>query len=258
MQRPCLCYDIETSPIDETELREFYSEDSIELPRDPGEFSIASVAVGHLKDPVKISAKIGEAREKHMSKRRDFGVEIQKAKDASWQEFIAKAPLSAVYGKVVAIGYGLHDPGRPDEPLQVAIDIDEEPSVLDAFVQLEGHVFNNNGVLIGHNTAKFDLPFIVRRCWANDIDFSFPITRFKSPKDNHLDTLVRFACGDNRTYVKLDDLARMLRVPGKDKNLTGDQFWVALRDGRQDEAIHYLESDIVATFHCARKMRLTT
>lgn len=245
-------FDIETGPLPDEQLYEFFDPTSIALPEHPGTFDPNKVAVSHLKDPFKIASKIDAAREKHARALQSYAQEVEEARDEAWEDFVNSAPLNAAYSQVVAIGYGM----RVGQDLLVAIDIDDERQMLDSFVTVERMVFLLNGRLIGHNSARFDIPFITRRCWSQNIPFEYPITRYKTPSDHFADTLVRWSCGDNRTSIKLDHLAKALGVPGKYGELTGDKFWKALRDGNQAEAIKYLESDIVATHLVAERLGL--
>jgi predicted PolB exonuclease-like 3'-5' exonuclease len=249
---PKVCFDIETGPERDEVLRQFYDESKVILPDDPGKFDPKTVKIGNLKDPVKIGAKIAEERVKHDDRVRNWKPEVEAIKQQAWTDFINAAPLSSICGRVLAIGYGIATAGG----LKVYIDISGEWEMLGYFWDAVVEIRRHGGRLIGHNSNNFDLPFLTRRSWKYGINPPYLFTKYGKPEDFVEDTLRHWGCGDNRAYVKLDHLAKLMGVEGKLEGVTGDQFWVLLRDGQVELARNYLTSDIVATYNVAKGMGL--
>lgn len=156
-----VAFDIETGPLPDDQLAKF-------MPQ-RGEFDSDEVKIGNLKNPEKIQEKIEEAMQQW----------IKKGQDAE-NEFMEKAPLSPLTGKVIAIGVGyLPSPLDPDLPIdeqftfqmKSAVTGESEASLLEWWWQDIVHksAVMKNHELVGHGIYNFDLPMLVWRSWANGV-----------------------------------------------------------------------------------------
>lgn len=222
-----IVFDIETGPIEDPLLAEL-------LPK----FDPAAVKLGNLKDPDKIAAKLAEARAEH---------------DA---ETISKAALSAVTGRVLAIGYR-------SEKATVIAHVAEmgsgEFGLLTQFWTRYAKAKSDRRQMVGHNIAGFDVPFLVRRSWILGVVIPSGIT---DPSGRYLDrsfrdTMQVWQCGNYRDqFIRLDLLGRALGLGDKTEGVNGGDF-ARLYWGSQDErakALEYLIRDVDLTYQVAQRL----
>lgn len=241
-----IVFDIETGPLPEEQLRQQFTEP--ELPPHPGEFQESAVKVGNLKDAVKIREKIEAARTAHAAAVAGHEANQQAARQAAWNEFVSKAALSALTGRLLAIGYHSTDSGK------TLLDIDDnESAMLGRFWGRYKACREQGRKLVGHNISGFDVPFIVRRCWL--LGFDAPSTvldkgRWLDPV--FIDTMQVWGCGQ-RDPVKLDVIARAFGVGAKPDGIDGSMFADLLKVD-PEKAKAYLANDIEMTTKVAERM----
>ena len=256
-QRFTVVFDIETGPSGEAFLRSIYDESKLDPPKDPGEFDAAAVKFGNMKDPAKIAAKIAEDREKHARAAENWVHELKTYHEAEWAKYVDAAPLSALHGRVVAIGYGLSYGDQEQPDLSVFLDLaTAELEMLERFWMYLASVRVHRRRIIGHNSHRFDLPFLIRRSYAHGLKPPNLRTKYNRWDDCSADTSDAWALGDYKSYVKLDHLAKLFGVQGKMEGITGDKFHKLLAAGQESVAREYLRSDIVATHQVAKVLRL--
>lgn len=151
-------------------------------------------APANWKDPEKIAANIAE----------------QQAK------FIEKAALSPLTGTVESYGY------YDDKDDHYACgDVDSQPEAIllaTIWQRLTDHDAFTEDVY-GWNLCGFDLPFIIKRSWANRV--KVPSTalewyRGRSYLNGHFKDLMQFFCiGSDERYMKLDAACDMLGLEKK-------------------------------------------
>lgn len=212
-------FDIETGPLPEGELA------ALLPPFDPAE-----VKTGNLKDPEKIAAKLAEAEASH---RRDF---------------VEKAALDPISGRVVAIGLW---PQGTDE---FAILGDEDEAVLlrrfwDTCQGEMGRVHQ----LVGFNIHTFDLPFLIRRSWKHRVPVPFGYRRGRYWSEQVVDLRELWQLGDRQAHGSLDAIARHLGVGAK--NGDGKDF-ANLWQSDRAKAVEYLRNDLALTRRVAEAMNL--
>lgn len=174
-----LVFDIETGARPWDDIAQFY-----EPPAKLGPFDPASVKLGNTKDPNKVAEKIEGARLAHAEAVASEVADHVKHR----QEWIGKAALSPITGRILAIGYRSGD--------KVRIDGRPEGLVLRAFWDIFRKEVEAKGRLIGHNIFEFDLPFLVARSWATGI--AVPEGLLDKGRYWHpvfVDTMQRWACG---------------------------------------------------------------
>ncbi len=235
--RQTTVFDIETGALPDDELAELIPEF--------GEFDSGGVKIGNLKDKAKIEAKIEAAREQHEADR-------EKAK----VKFIDRAALSAVTGRVVAIGY-LRGDGR------TGFDVgDLDPSIREGglLIRFWRHYLycrDKKTHLIGFDSNRFDLPFLIRRSWKHGIEVPPMVLAGRYFDKAFIDLKLEWSCGDYSEFISLDKVARFLGVGQKPSDCTGADFAKLLASNDpadRKKALSYLHNDLRMTWGVAAAM----
>lgn len=176
-------------------------------------------------------------------------VKIQDSIDAQRIEWLEKAALSAVTGRVLAIGMM---EGNDVNVLQ-----DEDEAVLiTSFWGILGPHLNAGGIAVGFFVRSFDLPILIRRSWRHEIHV--PECLWEDSWRRYwakeiIDLADRWACGgrDPRDRVSLDVLSQFLGT-GR-KSGTGREFGALWRMDRP-AALEYLGQDLRLTQAAFQRM----
>ncbi len=206
-----IIWDLESSPLPDSEL---------ELLIEP--FDPANVKVGNIKDPAKIEAKIEECRANH------------------WKDFVDGAALSAVTGKVLAIGI--------QEGAEFSALSGPEDGVIAKFWELCMFEMGRLNTMIGFNTHQFDLPFLVRRSWKLGVKVPRFIRRGRYWADEMIDLRNDWQMGDRECRGSLNSICKHLGLG--QKTGSGKDFaalWVLDRA----KAFEYLKQDLNLTAQVA-------
>ena len=165
-------------------------------------FDPAEVKTGNLKDPAKIAEKLAEAEANH---RRDF---------------IERAALDPLTGRVVAIGVQIETPAFDRETGEVnralagsefAIIVgDDEAAILREFWALVRAEAGRLNTLIGFNSNQFDLPFLFRRSWKHGVQIPFGLRRGRYWGDQVVDIRDNWQLGDRMAKGSLAAIAKHL------------------------------------------------
>ena len=217
MNMQTIIYDIETGALPEAELT------ALLPPFDPAE-----VKTGTLKDPDKIAAKLAEAEANH---RRDF---------------LEKAALDPLTGRVVAIGLLYPDSGE-----FVVIGHDDEAATLREFWLTTKGEMGRINEMVGFNSNGFDLPFLIRRSWRHRVPVPFGIRRGRYWSDEMVDLRDAWQLGDRQARGSLDSIAKHLGVGAKNGN--GADF-AALWQSDRAKALAYLKNDLELTARVAEAL----
>lgn len=221
-----LIFDIETGPRPESELRAIcppFNPDAVDGVVS-GDFDPASVKLGRMTDQAKIDAKIAEARAAFEAAKANRESIIAAAEADHWRNFIGRAALSPVTGRVLAIGY--YSPNGDKHGVQgVGGDLDEAKLLANFWAKYHD-CRKANRRMAGFNIFKFDLPFLARRSWFLGVDV--PETLFdptgRYPDKIFVDLMARWACGVYQESIRLDDLARFFGVGSKPDGINGGDF----------------------------------
>jgi predicted PolB exonuclease-like 3'-5' exonuclease len=184
-------------------------------------------APANYKDPEKIAARIEEQR-------------------AVWRE---RAPLDATTGTVLAIGTRL---GEDPVDIDTADRDGGEAGLLRRF-WAKACPAGAWRPLIGFNSNRFDIPFLVRRSYKLGLRPPPGLTqgRYLNPKFHDLMDI--WKCGDFQATISLDRLAKHLGLGAK--NGDGANFAHLYHTDRA-AALAYLRNDIELTQACALRLGL--
>ena len=209
-------FDIETGPLAEAELA------AMVPPFDPAE-----VKMGNLKDPDKIAAKLAEAEAGHR------------------REFIERAALDPLTGRVVAVGLLFEN-----SEFLVLADEDEKALLWGFWSVCRGEMGRINR-MIGFNTRLFDLPFLIRRSFKHRVEVPFGIRRGRYWGDEMVDLREEWQLGDRQARGSLDSIGRHLGVG--QKNGHGEDF-AHLWQTDREKAMAYLRNDLELTGRVAEAL----
>lgn len=213
-------FDCETAPLPEDYIRKMGLLPEFEPP-------------GNIKDP----AKIAEREKAH----------VEKA--------LADAALSPITGCVCAIGWQIGNDAKTYEGL-VATGSVTEASLLQEFWRHVKNYLNMSSTnrICGFNIKKFDLPFLVRRSWINDVD-PYDLFDGRYWRDrNVIDLRERWTFGDRYEPGSLGVLATLLGIG--EKNGSGE-FFHKLLIADPVAAHAYLKNDVQLLPRLAAKMGVT-
>jgi uncharacterized protein YprB with RNaseH-like and TPR domain len=252
-----ICFDIETGPLPEDQLRAMLP--PFTPPPHPGEFDAAAVKLGNTKDPMLIEKKIETARQNHEATVLDYERQAEQAKESHWREFVAAAPMSALTGQVLAIGYRSEKATVIDHIDLHGGDITGETVLVEKFWLRYVKAKKDRRNLVGHNIAGFDIPFLIRRSWLLGIDVPDGIfdSNWRYLDRTFIDTMQRWQAGNYRDkFAGLDSLGKAFGLGNKTEGVDGGDFH-RLYFGSQEErakALEYLLRDIELTWMVAQRM----
>jgi predicted PolB exonuclease-like 3'-5' exonuclease len=213
-----IVFDIETGPLAEEVIESLVPE-----------FDPTTVKVGNLKDEEKIKAKVANAEVAHREK------------------WFSKAALSPLTGQVLAIGMrnvgGKYNIGCVDDKVN-------EAALLSAF-WLNYMQLDAGSHLVGFNSHHFDLPFLVRRSWMNNVTVPDGL-RERGRFQRSIDLADEWRMTDHE-YISLDTISKAFGLSGKDGN--GAEFAATFEQNRE-AAIQYLRKDVELTWHVAMFMQV--
>ena len=215
-----LVFDIETGPLPQAEIEAM-------IPP----FNPMDVKLGNVKDPDKIAAKLREAEANHVG------------------DFIKRAALDAMTGRVVAIGIVDFDGG---EDIGI-IGHDEERDTIAGFWSFARGDQGRMNQLVGFNITQFDLPFLIRRSWKLGVPVPPGLRRGRYWSDQVVDVRDAWQLGDRYAAGSLDAIAKHLGFPGK----TGDgaafaELWATDRPAAEA----YLRNDVDLTARIAARLNV--
>ena len=161
-------------------------------------------------------------------------------KEATWFQ---SAALSAVTGRVLAIGW--LDPYADEHGFFASGNESEDIAAFWAFIAPDGYL---RGDLVGFNSNRFDLPFLMRRSWRLGVQVPTQLLGGRYLPRECIDIMETWRCGVREDSISLDGLARFLGVGRK----TGDgAAFASLLDMNREAALDYLANDLRLTLRCA-------
>ena len=192
-------------------------------------FSRKDVKLGNLKDTIKIEAKLAEAKD----------------------EFLDKAALSPITGKVLAVGF-------TDGAVHEILTYESEKEIITETLERIGSQLMQQRPVVGWNIIKFDFPFLFKRAMMLGVPWPQHIWDLKKgyPHSQIIDLMRYWNMGDWKEMTKMDTVNRFLCGFGKPSGVTGADF-ARLFNGTPEErekAIDYALNDVKILDSLARKM----
>lgn len=226
--------DIETIPCQRPELIEAIRADMVE----ELEESLAAVkAPANYKDAEKIAEFMATTRAK-----------LRAEHDQKVQTAIERTGLDGALGELFCIGVAFDN----EEP--IVIDGSELQQLQSLWALLRERHTGSSGMrplLIGHNLAGFDIPFLWKRSIINNVPPPFWFPRNPKPwSDAIFDTMSQW---DSVNRISMDRLCRALGIPGKG-DISGKDVWPLVQTGRGDEVKQYCADDVRRTREIWRLM----
>jgi len=151
------------------------------------------------------------------------------------------ACIGALIGRRTVEGWNVEAMGAPHSGER------SEGELIQAFVE---RIRQLRPQLVTFNGASFDLPVLRYRAMVNRIGAEGLQARpyFNRFTDDALDLCDALASFDQHAKVKLDEISRILGLPGKPHGIDGSQIDGMVREGRIAEVAHYCETDVVNTY----------
>jgi Predicted 3'-5' exonuclease related to the exonuclease domain of PolB len=253
-----IVFDIETGPLEVSVIKRQAKQFRSNLGPPPGKFDPKAVKLGNLKDEEKIKGKIEAAKAAHKKAVGDHAIKAKTDEADYWADVIDKAALSPRTGRVLAIGYYSTDKGKyvPD----IAGRGNPEKRILERFWVHFLACHDGHRVMVGHNSSKFDVPFLLKRSFINNIDwpkskggvFAKDLALVRGGKFlndvTFVDTMVMW--GD---FISLNDIATLFGVGAKPDDMDGAMFADVLKKDPQ-KAEAYLRNDVNMTLEVATRL----
>jgi hypothetical protein len=248
-----LIFDIETRPLPNEELRQVFVPP--EPPEWPGEFDPGSVALGNMKDPEKIEAKIASARRAHQKALRGHEQRTKELEEAAWQAFRDGAALSAATGMVLVVGY------YSTETEKLYVDHGLESEVVARFWRKAEVCRQERRTMVGLNIHDFDLPFLMRRAWLLGVGHKIPSWALNQGRywdSIFVDLRKIWLCGQWGAGQKsnFDLLGKAFGTGGKPEGVNGSMF-AEMWETDRPAALDYLEQDLRQPAVWAERMGIT-
>ncbi len=122
-----------------------------------------------------------------------------------------------------------------------------EADLIAAFAERLGSL---RPTLVSFNGHGFDLPVLRYRAMVNSISAAGLSSRayYRRYDDSAVDLCDVLSSFESRSKMKLDDLCRMLGLPGKPEGVDGAEVWDFVKDGRIADVSRYCETDIINTY----------
>ena len=167
---------------------------------------------------------------------------IQVYKTKKQDEWLLDAPMSALSGRVLAIGV--------QEPTKNVLSFlnNNEADLLRNF--WEYYRRNTQCKFVGFNCNSFVIPFLVRRSWANRVQIP-NIFHGRYLSGNFIDLAQVWSCG---TYekVSLEHLARFFGIKIKNPDVKFNAMW----EINPLSALEKLKSDVMAIRYIGEAMNV--
>ena len=245
-----IIFDIETGPLEEeivlSRVKPF------EPPAPPEPFDPSDVKLGNMKDQAKIDAKIEAERKRREKEIADHDREVERARQEWRDKAMADAPLSAVTGRLLAIGYYATESGK------TVLDIDDDEAAMLGRFWHKYHECRIQGrKMVGHNIFLFDVPFLIRRSWMLGVAMPDGLVDRRNYLDDRTfaDTRRIWQLGDRQARSSLDLVSRSLGLDGKLEDVDGSQFAELLSTDRET-AEKYLRRDVEISTAVAQRLGL--
>ena len=171
--------------------------------------------------------------------------------------FSERAGIYAEFGKIICIGLGYFVRNNAstltDNPYSLKIKSifgDDEKEILHQFGRVCDKFFRNDSKqFCGHNIREFDIPYICRRSYINQIvlpDILINLQNKKPWENPMLDTLQFWKFGEYKNFTSIDLLSNVLGIESPKDDIDGsDVAEVYWRQSDLPRIVKYCNKDIV-------------
>lgn len=169
--------------------------------------------------------------------------------------YIKEAGLMPEFSEIYCISFGLFD--KSFLPVINTYSEESEKETIKSFLSTLHHF--NTLHLFGYNTNEFDIPFLLKRMWYNEICENYPSQlRLKDAKPwtvKNQDHMVNYKAG-SWTNVSLDLLCELYGIPTSKDEFDNSEFTTLLLSGKitRTDAITYCEKDVKALMEVVLKV----
>ncbi len=170
--------------------------------------------------------------------------------------FEQRGGIMAEFGKIICISVGMQHDFNSIKIRSFADD--DEMLLLAEFSNIFEHEKLQNVILCAHNGKEFDFPWIARRFLINGMMPPVPFQMFgKKPWEiPHLDTMELWKFGDYKTFISLELLAHIFKIPTPKDDISGaDVAQVYYKDKDLKRIVTYCEKDVLTLANILRRMR---
>lgn len=176
------------------------------------------------------------------------------------QVYDERAGIYAEFGKIVCISVGyVNDTTTGRQIRMKSFYHEDEETLLKQFKRLlDEYADSRAGILCGHNSKEFDIPYICRRMLINGIDLpeKLDIAGKKPWEIEHIDTMELWKFGDFKAYTSLALLCHVFNIPTPKDDISGADVARVYYEEKDLERIKvYCEKDVVALIQLFLKMR---
>lgn len=253
-----LVFDIETGPAEEEVVL------AMTDPFDPTkvkghelvdlEWDVAMTKYGNATKEESRQKKEEESRVR-FAKQKAEAVEAVRAARTKWaEEAMDRAPLSALTGRVLAIGYLRNDGAGAVAHLEES---GGEMAMLEQFWGYFEKYCLDGCPMVGFNSSTFDVPFLYQRSVILGVGVPEGVlSRRRYLHENLLDLREVWGCGQRQPKGKLGELARAMHLGSKPEEVEGKHWWRWYFGGeaRRREALAYLQNDCLMTLRVAARL----
>lgn len=167
------------------------------------------------------------------------------------QTFSEMAGIYAEFGKIICIGLGYFIKENNSYSLKVkTLSGHDEKALLEEFTKVCNKFFRGGEKqFCGHNIREFDIPYICRRSFINQIQLPNILTDLqnKKPWENPMmDTLQFWKFGEYKNFTSVDLLSTVLNIPTPKDDICGaDVAIVYWQENNLERIVKYCSKDVV-------------
>ncbi len=189
--------------------------------------------------------QLSEPMQQHWTRKSSLKFPDGQAQEATTWE---RAGIYAEFGKIVCISVGFMRKQAKTYVLHVSSFTGTEHDILTAFFAFLNKM--NPQQLAGHNIREFDMPYICRRSFIQQVPLHPLLAQLQTlkPWDNPLvDTLQLWKFGEYKNYVSIDLLCTLLGLESPKQNMAGhDVARVYWQERDLPRIAEYCEQDVLA------------
>ncbi len=176
---------------------------------------------------------------------------IDKENVDSEQLFSDRAGIYAEFGKIICIGLGYFTKVADGYQLRVkSLANDNEEDLLSSFSTVCNKFFTSpQKQFCGHNIREFDIPYICRRSFINQVTLPQILADLqnKKPWENPmLDTMQFWKFGEYKNFVSVDLLSAVLQIDSPKSDIDGSEvaqvYW---QQNDLNRIVEYCNRDVV-------------